>query len=96
MVLVEGDPAEILGVNSRAELAGVDGLLRARAAAAMEAGATLIRPETITLDETVVLAPDVVVEPFVTLLGKTRVGRGTRIGQGAVVTRLGDRRERRR
>ncbi len=77
---------EILGVNSRRDLAAVEGVLRARAAAAaMDGGATLVRPETVTLDETVVLAADTLVEPFVTLLGATSVGRGTRIGQGCVL-----------
>ncbi len=81
-----GDPAEVLGVNSRLELAEVDALLRLRAArAAMEAGATLIRPETITLDEGVTFGPDVVVEPFVTITGASSIGAGTRIGQGCVV-----------
>jgi bifunctional UDP-N-acetylglucosamine pyrophosphorylase/glucosamine-1-phosphate N-acetyltransferase len=85
VVLVEGDPLSTLGVNSRADLAHVDSVLRRRSAeAAMAAGATLLRPETITLDETVVLEPDTVVEPFVTLLGKTRVGSGSVIGQGTV------------
>ncbi len=84
--LVVDDPDEMLGVNSRAELARVDALLRARATeAAMAGGATLIRPETITLDEEAVLAPECVVEPFASLLGKTRVGAGTRIGQGCVI-----------
>ncbi|HSB36615.1 MAG TPA: bifunctional UDP-N-acetylglucosamine diphosphorylase/glucosamine-1-phosphate N-acetyltransferase GlmU, partial [Thermoanaerobaculia bacterium] len=84
--LVADDPDEMLGVNSRAELARVDALLRARVAqAAMDAGATLIRPETITLDEEAVLAPECVVEPFVSLFGTTRVGAGSRIGQGCVV-----------
>jgi bifunctional UDP-N-acetylglucosamine pyrophosphorylase / glucosamine-1-phosphate N-acetyltransferase len=79
-------PEEILGVNSQADLARVEGVLRARAAAAaMAGGAALLRPETVTLDETVALAPDTVVEPFVTLLGATRVGGGTRIGQGCVI-----------
>lgn len=80
------DPTEVLGVNSRAELAEVDTLLRRRAARfAMAAGATLIRPETITLDEGVTFGPDAVVEPFVTITGATTVGAGTRIGQGCVV-----------
>ncbi|HQR46657.1 MAG TPA: bifunctional UDP-N-acetylglucosamine diphosphorylase/glucosamine-1-phosphate N-acetyltransferase GlmU, partial [Thermoanaerobaculia bacterium] len=79
-------PEEILGVNSQGDLARVEGVLRARAAAAaMAGGAALLRPETVTLDETVTLAPDTVVEPFVTLLGATRVGGGTRIGQGCVL-----------
>jgi bifunctional UDP-N-acetylglucosamine pyrophosphorylase/glucosamine-1-phosphate N-acetyltransferase len=86
VVLVEGDPLSALGVNSRADLARVDSILRRRSAeAAMAAGATLFRPETITLDETVVLEPDTVIGPFATLLGKTRVGAGSVIGQGAVV-----------
>lgn len=81
-----GDPSEVLGVNSRLELSEVDGLLRLRAArAAMAAGATLIRPETITLDAGVSIGPDVVVEPFVTITGASSVGAGTRIGQGCVI-----------
>ncbi len=77
---------EALGVNTRADLARVEAVLRSRAgAAAMEAGATLPRPETVTLDDTVLLAPDVVVEPFATLLGATQVGARSRIGQGCVL-----------
>ncbi|MFI5197926.1 MAG: bifunctional UDP-N-acetylglucosamine diphosphorylase/glucosamine-1-phosphate N-acetyltransferase GlmU [Thermoanaerobaculia bacterium] len=86
VVTVEGDPLSSLGVNSRADLAHVDSILRRRSTeAAMAAGATLLRPETITLDETVVLEPDTLLHPFVTLLGKTRVGSGSVIGQGTVV-----------
>jgi bifunctional UDP-N-acetylglucosamine pyrophosphorylase/glucosamine-1-phosphate N-acetyltransferase len=86
VVLVTGDPSSALGVNSRADLARVDSIFRGRNAdAAMAAGATLLRPETITLDDGVTLGTDVVVEPFVTLLGKTTVGAGSRIGQGAVI-----------
>lgn len=80
------DPAEVLGANSRADLARLEALLRGRAAdAAMDGGATLLRPETVTLDDTVVLDPDTVVEPYATLLGATRVGSGSRIGQGSVI-----------
>ncbi|MDL2717154.1 MAG: bifunctional UDP-N-acetylglucosamine diphosphorylase/glucosamine-1-phosphate N-acetyltransferase GlmU [Acidobacteriota bacterium] len=86
VVLVSGDPSSALGVNSRADLARVDSILRRRNAdAAMAGGATLLHPETITLDEGVALGTDVVVEPFVALLGKTTVGSGSRIGQGCVV-----------
>ncbi|HYN43970.1 MAG TPA: bifunctional UDP-N-acetylglucosamine diphosphorylase/glucosamine-1-phosphate N-acetyltransferase GlmU [Thermoanaerobaculia bacterium] len=80
------DASEVLGVNSRAELAEVDALLRGRATrAAMVAGATLIRPETITLDEGVTFGPDTVVEPFVTITGPSSIGALSRIGQGCVV-----------
>jgi bifunctional UDP-N-acetylglucosamine pyrophosphorylase / glucosamine-1-phosphate N-acetyltransferase len=85
VVLVSGDPAAALGVNSREDLAAVDRLLRERAVReAMRAGATILRPETVTLDDEVVLCEDTTLEPFVTLLGKTVVGSGTRIGQGTV------------
>ena len=86
VLTVAGDPTAALGVNSRADLARVDSLLRQRNAdAAMAEGATLVRPETITLDDDVLLGEDTTIEPFVALLGKTRVGRGTVIGQGAIV-----------
>ena len=84
--IAAADADDISGVNSRAELARADAVLRRRAAeAALAGGATLIRPETITLDDTVVLEPDTVVEPFATLRGQTIVGSGTRIGQGSVI-----------
>jgi bifunctional UDP-N-acetylglucosamine pyrophosphorylase/glucosamine-1-phosphate N-acetyltransferase len=80
------DAREVTGVNSRRELAAVDALLRAHAAeAAMDAGATLLRPETITLDDTVLLEADVVVEPYASLFGATRVAKGSRISQGSIV-----------
>lgn len=86
VVTVSGDPSSALGVNSREDLAAVDRLLRDRAArAALRAGATILRPETVTLDEDVVLCEDTTVEPFATLLGRTVVGQGTVIGQGCVV-----------
>jgi bifunctional UDP-N-acetylglucosamine pyrophosphorylase / glucosamine-1-phosphate N-acetyltransferase len=86
VLTVPGDPDSALGVNSRADLARVDSLLRLRnAEAAMAAGATLVRPETITVDDAVALESDTLVEPFVTLLGATRVGAGSVIGQGSVV-----------
>jgi bifunctional UDP-N-acetylglucosamine pyrophosphorylase/glucosamine-1-phosphate N-acetyltransferase len=86
VVTVSGDPEAARGVNSREDLAEVDRLLRERAVrAAMRAGATILRPETVTLDDTVILGEDTTIEPFVTLLGKTRVGAGTVIGQGCVV-----------
>ncbi|MGA7993094.1 MAG: bifunctional UDP-N-acetylglucosamine diphosphorylase/glucosamine-1-phosphate N-acetyltransferase GlmU, partial [Thermoanaerobaculia bacterium] len=85
VLLVPSDPSSALGVNSREDLAAVDRLLRERAVReAMRAGATILRPETVTLDDEVVLCEDTTLEPFVTLLGKTVVGSGTTIGQGTV------------
>ena len=86
------EPSEILGVNSRKELALVDSELRRRAIdLAFSCGVTIVRPETVTIDDTVELSPDVVIGPFVSLCGKTVVGAGSQIGQGAIVidSRLG-------
>ncbi len=77
---------EALRVTTRRELAVAEAVLRARAAArAMDAGATLVRPETVTLDDTVELEADCVVGPYATLSGATSVGALSRIGQGCVV-----------
>ena len=77
---------EALRVTTRRELAAVEAVLRARAVGrAMDAGATLVRPETVTLDDTVELEADCVVGPYATLCGATSVGSGSRIGQGCVL-----------
>ena len=80
VVAVEADEAELRGVNSRAELAEaeatVQGWLRR---AAMEGGATLVAPDTVTLCVDTVLEPDVVVQPNVVF------GPGVRVASGAEV-----------
>ncbi len=84
--IIVKDPREILGVNSRKELAEADRVLRERAVdAALTAGVTIIKPETVTIDDTVVFESDVVIEPFATILGTTRISTGCTIGQGAVI-----------
>jgi bifunctional UDP-N-acetylglucosamine pyrophosphorylase/glucosamine-1-phosphate N-acetyltransferase len=58
--------AELLGVNTRAELAAAEATLQDRLRhAAMAAGATLIAPETVFLSADTRLGRDVVVEPNV-------------------------------
>ena len=57
---------EVIGVNTRAELAAAEALMQERLRRrAMEAGATLIAPETVFLSADTVLGRDVVVEPNV-------------------------------
>jgi len=83
---VAPDPREILGCNTRAELAHVDRILREnKRAEAMEAGATLCLPETILIDPDVEIGPDTVIEPGVQLLGATRVGPGCTVRAGSVL-----------
>ncbi|HEX2842781.1 bifunctional UDP-N-acetylglucosamine diphosphorylase/glucosamine-1-phosphate N-acetyltransferase GlmU [Hyphomicrobium sp.] len=60
------DEDEVLGVNSRRELAGAEAIWQRRARdKAMADGATLIAPETVWLSFDTVLGRDVVIEPNV-------------------------------
>ncbi len=80
------DPAELLGINTRVELAEADRILRHRKAQElMLAGVTIERPETVTIDAAVSVGGDTVVEPFTRLLGHTVIGEDCRIGAGAIV-----------
>jgi bifunctional UDP-N-acetylglucosamine pyrophosphorylase/glucosamine-1-phosphate N-acetyltransferase len=64
--IVEAPADEVLGVNSRAELAIAESVMQGRLrAAAMAGGATLIAPETVWLSCDTVIGRDVVVEPNV-------------------------------
>ncbi|MBY8820899.1 bifunctional UDP-N-acetylglucosamine diphosphorylase/glucosamine-1-phosphate N-acetyltransferase GlmU [Sphingomonas colocasiae] len=64
--VVEADPWEVAGVNSRAELAAVEGeWQRRRRASAMAEGTTLIAPETVWFAHDTVLGRDIVIEPNV-------------------------------
>ena len=66
VVAAEAAEDEVVGVNSRAELAAAEAILQARLRTrAMENGATLIAPETVFLAWDTALAPDVVVYPHV-------------------------------
>jgi len=78
--MVEGPEAEMQGVNSRAQLAQADAQFQARMRLAlMDAGVTLISPETIYLSADTVIEPDVTVGPFVVFGPGVTVKRGTEI-----------------
>ncbi len=80
VVAVEAPEAEGRGVNSRAELAAAEAALQTRLrAAAMDAGATLVAPETVFLSADTVLGPDVTVEPHVVF------GPGVQVAAGALI-----------
>ncbi len=77
---VEAPAAELLGVNSRAELAAVEAAMQTRLRAqAMAAGATLIDPNSVQFSFDTVLARDVIVEPNVFF------GPGVTVGEGAAI-----------
>ncbi len=93
MALRASDSNEVLGVNTRAELAELDAKLRAKKAhELMMAGTTIFRPETCDIDADVEIGADTVIEPFVQIIGATRIGSDCRIRSYSVITncQIGD------
>src|SRR5439155_12446794 len=88
---IELPDEELIGVNTRAELAEAEALMQWRLRrAAMDAGVTLVAPETVFLSADTRLGRDVIVEPNVTFGPGVAVAEGARIRsfshlEGAVV-----------
>jgi bifunctional UDP-N-acetylglucosamine pyrophosphorylase / glucosamine-1-phosphate N-acetyltransferase len=75
-----GDPREILGVNSRRELADVTTILKtARNEELMAAGVSIVDPASAWIGPDVAVGPDTVIHPNVYLEGRTRIGAGCEI-----------------
>jgi bifunctional UDP-N-acetylglucosamine pyrophosphorylase/glucosamine-1-phosphate N-acetyltransferase len=86
LAYVAPDPREILGCNTRAALADVDRIFRARKTAElMGSGVTIYLPETVVIDPEVTAGADTLVEPGVQLLGKTRIGVRCIIQTGSIL-----------
>ncbi len=80
------DPSELLGINTRVELAEADAILRARKRRAlMLSGVTIEQPESVIIDMDVEVGQDTVIEANVRLLGATKIGEGCRIGAGSIL-----------
>jgi bifunctional UDP-N-acetylglucosamine pyrophosphorylase / glucosamine-1-phosphate N-acetyltransferase len=95
--IVLSDGEEVLGVNSRAELADAEAAMQQRLRAmAMANGATLVAPETVffshdtrigrdvVIEPNVVIGPGVVIEDGATIRGFCHI-EGAHIGPGAIV-----------
>src|SRR5439155_874113 len=83
---VAGDSREVLGCNTRADLAEVDRILREwKRNALMDAGVTMQLPETVLIDPEVTAGEDTVIEAGVQLLGKTKLGARCSVKTGSVV-----------
>jgi bifunctional UDP-N-acetylglucosamine pyrophosphorylase/glucosamine-1-phosphate N-acetyltransferase len=79
------DPAEVEGVNTRAELAATAAVLRDRINLAhMLAGASIVDPASTWIDPSVELEPDSTIHPFTVLRGQTRVARAAEVGPHVV------------
>lgn len=78
--VVEASTIEVAGVNSRVELAVAEGIFQTwKRTAAMEAGVTLIAPDTVYFSWDTSIANDVTIEPNVFF------GTGVRIETGATI-----------
>jgi bifunctional UDP-N-acetylglucosamine pyrophosphorylase/glucosamine-1-phosphate N-acetyltransferase len=77
------DPNELLGINSREELALMNTILRdQRNRQVMASGVTLVDPATTWIGPDVEIGQDTVIQPNVYLEGRTRIGRHCEIQAG--------------
>ncbi|MGD9982339.1 MAG: bifunctional UDP-N-acetylglucosamine diphosphorylase/glucosamine-1-phosphate N-acetyltransferase GlmU [Hyphomonadaceae bacterium] len=78
--IVEALASELLGVNSRGQLADAEAAFQKRTReSAMESGVTLIDPASVFFSFDTVIEPDVLIEPHVFF------GAGVKVGRGAVI-----------
>jgi bifunctional UDP-N-acetylglucosamine pyrophosphorylase/glucosamine-1-phosphate N-acetyltransferase len=88
------DSEELLGINTRVELAAVDKIFRERKVRElMLEGVTIEKPETVTVDCAARIGADSIVGPFAQILGKTEIGEDCRIGACSIIenSKLADR-----
>ncbi len=79
-VVIETSEDEVRGINTKAQLAEAEAVMQARLRKqAMDAGVTLISPETVYLAADTKFGKDVTIEPFVV------IGPGVSISDGAVI-----------
>jgi bifunctional UDP-N-acetylglucosamine pyrophosphorylase/glucosamine-1-phosphate N-acetyltransferase len=77
------DSREILGVNSRRELADVAAILKTtRNEELMASGVSIVDPASAWIGPDVVIGPDTVIHPNVYLEGRTRIGANCEIHAG--------------
>ena len=78
---------ELLGINTRVELAAVDRVFCERTVShLMLSGVTIERPETVTIDGSVRIGMDTIIEPFARILGNTVIGENCRIGANCILS----------
>ncbi|THD70951.1 MAG: bifunctional UDP-N-acetylglucosamine diphosphorylase/glucosamine-1-phosphate N-acetyltransferase GlmU [Bradyrhizobium sp.] len=78
--VIETSEDEVRGINTKAQLAEAEQVMQTRLRkAALEAGVTMIAPETVYLAADTTFGSDVTIEPFVV------IGPGVSIADGAVI-----------
>jgi bifunctional UDP-N-acetylglucosamine pyrophosphorylase/glucosamine-1-phosphate N-acetyltransferase len=79
-VVIETSEDEVRGINTKAQLAEAEQVMQTRLReAALEAGVTMVAPETVFLTADTKFGKDVTIEPFVV------IGPGVSISDGAVI-----------
>lgn len=93
-VHLHGDAREVSGINTRAELAEFENLLRRNTIRKLmlEAGVTFLDPSRAYISAGARLGQDCVIYPDVAIEGNTEIGEGCEIHSGSRITnsRLGD------
>jgi bifunctional UDP-N-acetylglucosamine pyrophosphorylase / glucosamine-1-phosphate N-acetyltransferase len=79
-IVIETDEDEVRGINTKTQLAQAENAMQTRLRqAALEAGVTMVAPETVYLAADTSFGRDVTIEPFVV------IGPGVTIADGAVI-----------
>jgi bifunctional UDP-N-acetylglucosamine pyrophosphorylase / glucosamine-1-phosphate N-acetyltransferase len=79
-VTVEGEEDDVRGINTKAQLAEAEAVAQQRLRqAALDAGVTLVAPETVFLSADTAFGKDVTVEPYVVFGEKVKVEDGATI-----------------
>ena len=85
--VVMDDESEMIGINSRQQLAHAANIMRTRLLdALMDQGVTIVDPETTFLHRSVRVGRDTVIHPMTTLKGDTHIGESCEIGPGALLS----------
>ena len=78
--VIETSEDDVRGINTKAQLAEAEQVMQARLRkAALDAGVTMVAPETVFLSADTLFGKDVTIEPFVV------IGPGVTIADGAVI-----------
>jgi bifunctional UDP-N-acetylglucosamine pyrophosphorylase / glucosamine-1-phosphate N-acetyltransferase len=78
--VVEAEEDDVRGINTKAQLAEAEAVLQQRLRkAALEAGVTMVAPETVFLSADTAFGKDVVIEPYVVF------GENVKVEDGAVI-----------
>lgn len=91
--LVWNEPDQVMGINTRRELAQAEAILRQRTLDRLyNEGVTIVDPDTTYVDADVEVGQDTVIYPMTFLKGRTKIGRDCHVGPMATIvnSRLAD------